>query len=123
VRPKIHFAPTPASSAVASVPRVDLRPARGEPALEEDQHQRDRAERPRQLVVLEVDAADAFGAGQHPEREEQQQRRDPHAVGEQRADDPGGQQDAGDEDQDRVVVAHPGTLERRAARGARRSRR
>ncbi len=54
-------------------------------------------------------------AGQHPEGEEQQQRRDPDPVGEQRADDPRGQQDAGDEDQDGVVVAHPGTLGERGA--------
>ena len=54
--------------------------------------------------------ADAFRAGQHPQPEEEQQRRDPHLVGEQRAGDPRGQQDTGDEDQDGVVVAHPGTL-------------
>jgi hypothetical protein len=92
--------------------RADLRPARREAALEEDQDQRDRPQRPRQVVVGEVDLADPFGARQHPEAEEEQQGGDPHAVGEQGTDDPGGQQDAGDQDQDGVVVAHGGTLVR-----------
>ena len=39
--------------------RADLAPAGGEPALEQDQDQADRAQRPRQLGVGEIDAADA----------------------------------------------------------------
>ncbi len=57
-----------------------------------------------------MDLADPFRAGEHAEAEEEQQRRDPHSVGEQRAGDPGGEENPRDEDQDGVVVAHPETL-------------
>ena len=79
--------------------RPDLRPAGGQPALEEDQDQRDRAQRPRQLHVGELDAADPLRAGQHPEGEEEQQARDPDPVGQQRAEDARAQQGTGDQDQ------------------------
>ena len=64
---------SPAITAVTTVPdrrqrgggaehRADLRPARGETALEEDQDERDRAQRPRQLGVVEVDPADPLAS-------------------------------------------------------------
>ena len=93
--------------------RADLRPARGQAALEEDQDQGDRAQRAGQLGVVELDPADALGAGQHPEAEEEQQARDPHPVGEQRAGDPGGEQGAGDQDQLGVVASHRADPSRR----------
>ena len=121
LRPKISFAARPAISAVSAVPmrrqrsrraehRPDLRPARGQPALEEDQDQGDRPQRPRQLGVVEVDPADPLRAGQHAEAEEEQQARDPDPVGEEGAGDPGGEQGAGDQNQLGVVLTHRVTL-------------
>jgi hypothetical protein len=43
---------------------------------------------------------------QHPQPEEEQQAGDPHPVGEQAADDSGGEQGAGDKDQLGVVSTH-----------------
>ena len=124
LRSKISFAARPATTAVSDGAdrrqrggrpehRPDLRPARGQPALEEDQDQRDRPQRPRQLGVVELDPADPLRAGEHAEGEEEQQARDPHPVGEQRADDPRGEQGAGDQDQLGVVVPHRRTLDQR----------
>ena len=76
--------------------RADLPPAGGQPTLEEDQHQADRAQRLRQLGVVELDAADPLGAGEHPEAEEQQQAGDPNPVRDQRAADRDGEQQADD---------------------------
>ena len=103
LRSKIHFAARPAidggdhradrrQRGRGAEHRADLRPAGGQPALEEDQDQRDRAQRPGQLGVVELDPADSLRAGEHPEAEEEQQARDAHPVGEQRADDARGEQ-------------------------------
>ena len=94
--------------------RPDLRPAGGQAALEEDQDEGDRAQGAGQLGVVEVDPADPLRAGEHPEPEEEQQAGDPDPVGEQRPDDAGGEQGAGDEDQLGVVL-HPSTDPSRAA--------
>ena len=59
-------------------------------------------------MLVEVDPADPLRAGQHPEAEEEQQAGDADPVGEQRPEDPRGQEDAGDQDQLGVVVAHYG---------------
>ena len=48
--------PTVASDRLSAEHRPDLAPAGGQAALEEDQRQRDDADRPRQLDVLEVAA-------------------------------------------------------------------
>ena len=98
LRSKIHFAASPATHGGDDGPdrrqrgrraehRADLRPARGQAALEEDQDQRDRAQRPGQLGVVELDPADPLRAGEHPQAEEEQQAGDAHPVGEQGADD------------------------------------
>ena len=103
--------------------RPDLRPAGGQAALEEDQHEGDRTQRAGQLGVVELDPADALRAGQHAQPEEEQQPRDANAVGEQRADDARGEQGPGDEDQLGVVSTHrlDPTCSRRRRRGAARA--
>ena len=121
LRPKIQFAARPATAAVddgadrrqrggGAEHGADLRPARGQAALEEDQDEGDRAQRPGQLGVVELDPADPLGAGEHAEAEEEQQAGDPDPVGEQGADDAGGEQGAGDQDQLGVVSTHRRTL-------------
>src|ERR1044072_3083447 len=122
LRPKISLAPSPATPARTTVPTVarqrgrraqhgaDLRPAGGEPALEEDQHQRDSAQGPCQLGVVELDPPEALRADQHAQAEEEQQSRDAHPVGQQRPADAGGQQGAGEENQLGVVLTHRRTL-------------
>ena len=86
--------------------RADLRPAGGEAALEQDQDEGDRPQGARELGVVEVDPADPLRAGEHPEPEEQQQAGDPDPVGEERPDDAGGEEGAGDEDQLGVMLSH-----------------
>ena len=79
LRSKIHFAARPAidggddradrrQRGRRAEHRADLRPARGQAALEEDQDEGDRPQRPGQLGVVELDPADALRAGEHPER-------------------------------------------------------
>ena len=83
----------------------DLRPARGQAALEQDQRQRDDAHAAGQLVVAEVDPPDAVGPDRHPDPQEQQQARDPHPPGQQGRGQARGQQGAGDEQE--LAVGHP----------------
>ena len=56
-------------------------PRRRQPALEEDDRQADHPERPREMRIVEVDAARAVRAEQHPEREEPDQHRHAEARG------------------------------------------
>ena len=79
--------------------RPDLLPARGQPALEEDQDESDGAERPRQLDVVEGDAADPLAADEHPEAQEQDQSRHAYPVRDHRRGDSGAEQEAADQDQ------------------------
>ena len=87
--------------------RSDLRPAGGQASLEQDQDEGDRPQGAGELGIVELDPADPLRAGEHAEAEEQQQAGDPDPVGEERADDAGGEQGAGDEDQLRVMLSHP----------------
>ena len=50
-----------------------------------------------ELVVGEVQPAEAVGPGEHPDAEEQQEARDPEAPGDQRRQQASGQQRAGHE--------------------------
>ena len=94
---------------------ADLVPAGGQTTLEQDQDEADRPQGPGQLGVVEVDAADALGADQHPEAEEEQQARDAYAVGDLRRGEAGGEQEAGDEDQ--LVVGRHQALARLVGEG------
>ncbi len=76
----------------------DLQPGR-EAALEQDHEQRDRAHEAREPVVVEVDPAQPVGADRHPDAQEQHERGQPQARGEQRRAHPGGEQRACDQDQ------------------------
>ena len=84
--------------------RADLVEARGQTALEQDQRQRDDPDRPRQLVVVEVDPAGPVGADEHPDAEEQHEAGHAQPPGQQRGDERGGEQGAGGEDQ--LAVSH-----------------
>ena len=79
--------------------RADLEQARGEPALEEDQGERDDPDPARQLVVVELDEAQAVGADGHAQEDEQQQARHAQAPRDEGREHAGGQQRAGDQDQ------------------------
>ena len=57
-----------------------------EAAVEQDEHERHGAEAEGERVVLEVDAADAFGAGEHADDEEEQRDRDAGAAGDAAGD-------------------------------------
>jgi hypothetical protein len=83
----------------------DLVEPRDQAALEQDQRQRDDADRARQLVVAEVDPVQAVGPDRHADAEEQQQSRKANALREQGRGDAGSEQGPGDEDQ--LTVAHP----------------
>ena len=76
--------PTSASADRRPQHRPDLVEARGQAALEQDQRERDDADRPRQLVVVELDPAGAVRADHHPEPEEEDQAGHAQAAGEQR---------------------------------------
>jgi hypothetical protein len=94
--------------ATSPVRPADLAVPRGEPPLEQDQGQGDDADRSRQLVIAELDPADAIRADHHPEREKEHQRRQPHAGREKRGADSGGED--GPCDQDQLGVAHGHSL-------------
>ncbi len=98
-------AASPVSAAVSTVPTVasaidtrdhrpDLRPAARQPALEQDQRQRDDRAVLRRLVVAEVDPAESVDADRHPDAEHEHQAGQPQAPGEQRRADARGQQRA-----------------------------
>ena len=64
--------------------RLDLLPARGKTALEEDQRQRDDADRLRHLEADEVDDVEPVRADDDAEHEEEHQTRHSRATGHQR---------------------------------------
>ena len=121
MKPKISFAATPASSAVARVPTVASEAAvpstgriSGQPeVMPPSKRIRTSA------IVPSVRASSSLAKSippipsepaSIPSAEEEQQPGDADAVGEQRPGDARGQQDTGDQDQLGVVVAHRGTL-------------
>ena len=77
---------------------ADLAPAGGEPALEQDQRQRDDADRLRQVEVGEVDPAERVGADEHADAEEQHEAGQPHSPRDKRRREGRRQQGAGDQD-------------------------
>ena len=79
--------------------RPDLLPAGGQATLEEDQQEPDRAQRPGQLGIIEVDPEQAVGADQHAETEEEHQAGNPDPIGDHRGADAGGEQQPADQDQ------------------------
>ena len=119
VRSNSQAAASPATIAVAMVPRtasaalgtstgrISSKPGR-EPALEQDQRERDDADDAGVLGVVEVDQAEAVGAQQHPEAEEQDEARDADAAGQQRGAQRRGEQRASREDG--LAFVHPGRL-------------
>jgi hypothetical protein len=82
--------------------RAQLGEAHAQAALEEDERERRRSHLPGEVVVAELDPPGAVGPDDHPDREEEQQRGDPHPIGEQRGDERRGQQRAGDQDDERL---------------------
>ena len=73
-------------SAVFSTGRISCQPA-VEAALEEDQHDADRAQGAGQLDVVELDPAGSFAADEHAEAEEEDQPGNPYPVGDHRRGD------------------------------------
>ena len=84
----------------------DLREARGQAALEEDQRQSDDPDRPGQLDVLqvpaEIDQAEDVRSEQHPHAEEEHEPRHPEPARDEGGGDAERQQRAGDQDQGAV---------------------
>ena len=109
-RSKSHAAAKPVTAAVTIVPTsarlkrrcqhgADLEQPRGQAALEEDQGQRDDPDPAREPVVVEVDPAQAVGADGHAQEEEEQQAGHAQAPRDERGEQAGGQQRAGDQDE------------------------
>ncbi len=84
--------------------RAQLLPAGRQTALEEDHREPEHADEARGVVVVEVQAADPVAAGRHPDREQDHERGQPDAPGEQRRQDAGGEQAAAE--QDETGLAH-----------------
>ncbi len=85
--------------------RPDLRPAGREPSLEQDQRDRDDADRARQLDVVELQHRQAVGAERHPEQQEEDEAGDPQSARRERRADAERQQESRDEDQPSVGQA------------------
>ena len=84
--------------------RPDLSEAGGQPTLEEDRRQGDDAHPTRELVVGEVDPAEAVGPHDHAEGKEEQQPRHLQPAREERPAERGRQQRPGH--QDELTVSH-----------------
>ena len=92
--------------------RPDLAPAGGQPALEQDQGERDHADRLGEVGVVELDQAEAVGADRHAQAEEQHEAGQPHAPRDQRRGERRGQQGA--DDQDALAVLQARSISARA---------
>ena len=103
--------PTLASAVTGASTGRDAEAAR-QAALEQDQRERDHSDRPREAVVVEGDPAEAVGADDHADREEQHEARHPQADGDERRDEAGGEQRAGGQDQ--MPIGHTSYDGRRA---------
>jgi hypothetical protein len=79
-------------------------------ALEQDHEQRDGADEARERVVVEVDPAETVGADRHPDAQEQDERGQPQARGDQRRHHTHGEQPAADEDEMGVAGHAPWSL-------------
>ena len=85
--------------------RPDLAPAGGQAALEQDQRERDDADRLGELEVGEVDPAEPVGADEHADAEEQHEAGQPQAPRHQGRGERRREQRSGDEDGCTVVQA------------------
>ena len=84
--------------------RSDLPEAGSQPALEQDEHERDHPDQASQRVVVEIDPAESVGTDRHPEAQEQDERRKPEARGQQGGPYTGGEQPAGDQQQNGIMA-------------------
>jgi hypothetical protein len=94
--------------------RPDLDEARGQAALEQDQRERDDADRLRHLVVVEGQPAQPVGAQEHADAEEEHEAGHPHAHRHERRQEACGEQRRAD--QDELAGVHAATTMPRRGR-------
>ena len=83
-----------------------------QPAVEQDERERDHTDRPREPVVVKSDPAEAVGADDHADREEQHKTRNTDPDGDDRRDEASHEQRAGNQDQ--LSIRHASNDGRRA---------
>ena len=82
-------------------------PARQSP-VEQDEGERDHADRAGEAVIVERDPAETVRADEHADAEEQHEARHADSPRDEGRDETGGEQRAGDEDQ--LTVGHASTM-------------